>query len=106
MMTHEDQRTQCKHCTVPVDSGDTCAFCATYTPPAGLSAVSPLLAGAATQAQQAAEDAGDALSALSNDAPLTVAVDLVTAIAHMKAARRLLDKTSDRLAADAAEVAR
>lgn len=24
---------QCRHCTVPVDSGDTCAFCASYTPP-------------------------------------------------------------------------
>lgn len=24
----------CKHCTVPVDSGDTCNFCQTYVPPA------------------------------------------------------------------------
>lgn len=24
---------QCKHCTVPTDGGDTCSFCATYTPP-------------------------------------------------------------------------
>lgn len=24
---------QCKHCTVPVDCGDTCAFCRTYEPP-------------------------------------------------------------------------
>ena len=24
---------QCRHCTVPVDSGDTCTFCASYVPP-------------------------------------------------------------------------
>lgn len=26
---------QCRYCTVPVDSGDTCTFCAAYTPPGG-----------------------------------------------------------------------
>lgn len=26
-------QTECKHCTVPVDSGDVCAFCKTYQPP-------------------------------------------------------------------------
>lgn len=26
-------QTECKHCTVPVDQGDICAFCKTYTPP-------------------------------------------------------------------------
>lgn len=25
---------QCRHCTVPVDDGDTCGFCKTYVPPA------------------------------------------------------------------------
>ncbi|BBY67557.1 hypothetical protein [Mycolicibacterium helvum] len=24
---------QCQHCTVPVDRGDTCAFCLDYVPP-------------------------------------------------------------------------
>ncbi|MCT7369328.1 hypothetical protein [Mycolicibacterium llatzerense] len=26
-------QTECKHCTVPVDTGDVCTFCKTYTPP-------------------------------------------------------------------------
>lgn len=25
---------ECRHCTVPVDSGDICTFCSTYVPPA------------------------------------------------------------------------
>ena len=25
-------RTECRHCTVPVDSGDVCGFCASYRP--------------------------------------------------------------------------
>lgn len=28
------QTTECKHCTVPTDSGDVCSFCRTYVPPA------------------------------------------------------------------------
>lgn len=26
-------QTECKHCTVPVDTGDVCTFCRSYTPP-------------------------------------------------------------------------
>lgn len=33
IMTHTDQPTECKHCTVPTDCGDTCTFCRMYTPP-------------------------------------------------------------------------
>ncbi|KQH76375.1 hypothetical protein AO501_09855 [Mycobacterium gordonae] len=32
---------ECRHCTVPVDSGDTCTFCASYTPPDTAAARSP-----------------------------------------------------------------
>lgn len=33
---------ECRHCTVPVDSGDTCCtFCASYTPPDTEAARSP-----------------------------------------------------------------
>lgn len=27
------QQSDCKHCSVPTDSGDVCTFCKTYTPP-------------------------------------------------------------------------
>ncbi len=33
-LTTIDPKAACRHCTVPVDSGDVCNFCASYTPPA------------------------------------------------------------------------
>lgn len=103
MMTHEDQRTQCKHCTVPIDSGDTCAFCATYTPPA---TVSQRLDIAANKVQLLRHDLNEELQCLPAGAPLMACVDLVTALGHLKRAAVALDRATDQLEADAAEVTR
>ncbi|OHV03893.1 hypothetical protein BKN37_12755 [Mycobacterium talmoniae] len=74
------------------DGADVCAFCRTYTPPPTNAEADRLIASAYSHTQAAADDAGNALDILPEDAPLLAVVDLVTAIAHMKAARRCLDK--------------
>lgn len=53
---------QCKHCTVPVDSGDICAFCADYTVP---ETVPQQLAVLGKRAAVALDRANDTLEAAS-----------------------------------------
>lgn len=86
----------CRHCAVPTDGADECSFCQSYTPPAAYD-VRPIIVGADRNAQMAVEDCQDALGELPAAVPLTVAIDLVAAIAHIKAARRLLDRATTQL---------
>lgn len=101
-MTQPGQRAQCRSCTVPIDTGDICAFCQTYTPPTPGDA---LLAGAHCRASQSAGDLAAALAELGDETPLPAVVDIVTARAHLVAAQRLIDNAATRITA-AAEVTR
>ena len=87
---------QCRHCTVPIDSGDICAFCQSYTPPSPGDA---LLAGAHCHASQGADDLAAVLAELGDQTPLPAAVDIVTARAHLVAAQRLIDNAATRITA-------
>ncbi|WP_082963399.1 hypothetical protein [Mycolicibacterium peregrinum] len=100
MMT---QQMQCKHCTIPIDSGDTCAFCATYTPPA---TISQRLDIAVNKVDLLRHDLNEELQSLPTSVPLMACVDLVTALGHLKRAAVALDRATDQLEAAAAEVTR
>lgn len=86
--------TLCESCTVPIENGDTCTFCATYTPPT-------------TQAQQfdvlvnridlVRHDGNEILRQLPASAPLFAVVDLVTALGHLRQAAVLIDRVADAL---------
>jgi len=100
---------------VPTEGADVCTFCASYDGPpiTGSQLTGPgrrptevaaLLAGASTNARQAAEDIEDMLDALPDDAPLMAVVDAVAARAHLVVTQRLIDRAGARLIA--AEVAR
>ncbi|MEX3652383.1 hypothetical protein ABFW14_19035 [Mycolicibacterium fortuitum] len=94
---------QCKHCTVPVDSGDICAFCADYTVP---ETVPQQLAVLGNKVQLVRHDGNEVLQGLPADAPLMAVVDLVTALGHLKRAAVALDRANDTLEAASAEVTR
>ena len=96
-------QTLCKHCTVPVDSGDTCAFCATYTPAATTSQRLDVLVN---KIDLVRHDLNEELRGLPTAAPLMAVVDLVTALGHLRQAAVALDKCTDAIEADAAEVTR
>ncbi|NOP97918.1 hypothetical protein [Mycolicibacterium fortuitum] len=95
--------TECKHCTIPIDSGDTCAFCDTYTPPV---TISQRLDIAVNKVDLLRHDLNEELQGLPAGAPLMACVDLVTALGHLKRAAVALDRATDQLEADAAEVTR
>ncbi|MCV7159366.1 hypothetical protein H7J55_18015 [Mycolicibacterium brisbanense] len=92
---------QCKHCTVPTDGGDTCSFCATYTPPA---TVSQRLDVLVNRLDLLRHDGNEILRELPTDAPLFAVADLVTALGHLRQGAIAIDKASDRLEADAQAV--
>lgn len=89
--------TKCKHCTVPVDSGDTCQFCATYVPPA---TVAQQLDVAVNRIDLLRHDLNAVLGALPADAPLFACADLTTGICHLKRASVALDRAAAQLEAD------
>ncbi len=84
---------ECRHCTVPTTEGDVCAFCSSYTPP-----VDDALADAASHTGAAIAAAADALEQLPADAPLFGAVDIVSALAHLRKAVSRLDRVGRVLA--------
>lgn len=96
-------QTLCKHCTVPVDTGDTCSFCASYTPP---ETAAQRLDVAVNRVDLIRHDLNEILRELPTDAPLFAVADLVTALGHLRQGAIAIDKASDRLEADAAAVAR
>lgn len=101
MMTHHPlQGAECASCTVPVPSGDTCAFCATYTPPA---TPAQQLDVAANRIDLLRADGNEILRRLPADAPLFATVDLVRALGHLRMASILFDGVSDALEAAAVQ---
>ena len=97
-------RPRCRHCTVPVDGGgDTCAFCASYTPPA---TVAQKIDTLVNRVDIIRSDGNEILRALPADSPLFAVSDLVSALCHLRQAAVLLDRANDVLEADAAEVRR
>lgn len=99
MMAQPDQRAQCRSCTVPIDTGDICAFCQSYTPPETPCQQLDILGN---KVQLVRHDGNEILQALPADAPLMAVVDIVTALGHLKRAAVALDKATDQL--EAAEV--
>lgn len=67
-----------------------------YTPPA----VDTRLADAFCRSRQGADDLARALRELPADAPLWAAVDITAAIAHLRAAGRLVDRVAARITAE------
>lgn len=84
---------ECRHCTVPTTEGDVCAFCSSYTAP-----VDDALADAVSHTAAAIAAALDALEQLPADAPLFGAVDIVSALAHLRKAASRLDRVGRALA--------
>lgn len=85
-------QTQCQHCTVPVDSGNICAFCATYTPLATLSQrLDEIMKGI----DRLRYLGNDVLRGLPTDAPLFAVADLVTALGHLRQAAVSFDRAID-----------
>jgi len=89
---------QCRHCTVPVDSGDTCAFCSSYVPP---ETASQGLDIAVNRIDLLRIDINDALRELATDAPLFCVVDIVTALGHLRQVSVLIDRVAASLDAEA-----
>jgi hypothetical protein len=94
MMTQTVEMDQCRYCTVPTDVGDVCTFCRNYTPPPepepDRADCVAALKSAGKHARYAAEDIGDSLESLPDDAPLFACVDLVAAVRHLRKASALL----------------
>lgn len=101
MMTQPDQRAQCRSCTVPIDTGDICAFCQSYTPP---ETVPQQLDVAVNRIDLLRVDLNKILDSLPPDAPLFGCGDLTIGICHLKRASVAIDRASDQLEAAAAEV--
>ncbi|MDH6245736.1 hypothetical protein [Mycobacterium sp. OTB74] len=97
MMT---QRTQCRYCTVPTDSGDVCAFCALYVPPVPPTAAQ-VLDDAVNRVDLIRSDINAVIRDLPDTAPMFAIVDIVAALSNLRNAAVLLDKATDRLEADA-----
>lgn len=96
-------QTLCKHCTVPIDDGDTCGFCASYTPP---ETPAQRLDVAVNRVDLLRADINAVLRELPPVAPLMTVVDIVSALGHLRQAAVLIDKATDALEADAAVVTR
>ncbi|MFV8232588.1 hypothetical protein [Mycolicibacterium fortuitum] len=103
MMTHEDRRAQCPSCTVPTAGGGLCAFCESYSAPETAAQKIDTLVN---RVDIVRHDGNDILQGLPADAPLFAVTDLVVALNHLKRAAVALDKASDALEVDAAEVTR
>lgn len=96
-------QTSCTSCTVPVETGNTCAFCASYSPP---ETIAQRLDIAVNKVDLLRHDLNEALRELPADAPLFAVTDLVVALNHLKRAAVALDKATDALEADAKAVTR
>ncbi|WP_244605142.1 hypothetical protein [Mycobacterium attenuatum] len=94
---------ECGHCTVPVDDGDVCAFCATYTPPATVAQQVDVLVN---RIDLVRHDGNEILRQLPAQAPLFAVLDVVTALGHLRQAAIALDKAAAALEADAEAVTR
>lgn len=98
--------TECRHCTVPVAVGDVCDFCKSYTPPdPGLTAPQRLDA-AVNRIDLIRNDINAVIRELPDESPMFAIVDIVNALWNLRNAAVLLDKATDTLEADAAEVTR
>lgn len=95
--------TKCRHCTVPVDHGDVCTFCATYTPPVTVAQHIDVLV---KKVDLIRVDGNKVLRELPSSAPLWSVVDLVAALNHLRLAAVLLDRATDRIEADTEAVQR
>lgn len=95
--------TQCIHCTVPVETGDTCQFCATYTPP---ESPAQQLDVAVNRLDILRADLNKVLDSLPSDAPLFACADLTTGICHLKRASEKINRAAEVLEADAQAVKR
>jgi hypothetical protein len=94
--TFDSPSTECRHCTVPTEGGDVCAFCASYEAPSQFALI---LSEVRTHTRYAVEDATDSIDALPEDAPLLAVADVVAARAHLIAAQRLIEKAARSIAA-------
>lgn len=92
---------ECCHCTVPVDDGDVCGFCQSYTPP---ETAAQRIDVVVNRVDLLRADINAVLTGLPADAPLMAVVDVVTALGHLRRAAVLLDKANDALEIAAAEV--
>jgi hypothetical protein len=94
-------QTRCKHCTIPTDTGDTCAFCAEYSPPA---TAPQQLAVLVNRLDLLRHDGNEILRELPTGSPLFAVADLTIALCHLRRAAVLIDKATDTL--EAAEARR
>lgn len=95
---------QCVHCTAPLDDGDTCGFCSTYTPPETPAQRLDVLANRATLLYN---DVGLAVPALPDSASMAAVLDLVVACRHLRDASIAIGRAIENLeAADAEAVQR
>lgn len=94
--------TECKHCTIPVDSGDTCAFCADYSPPPPEPTITQRLDASVNMIDLARGDINAVMRDLPEDTSMWVIVDITNALGNLRNASVLLDKATDALEADAA----
>ncbi|MDN4521419.1 hypothetical protein QYF68_26875 [Mycolicibacterium austroafricanum] len=86
---------------MPVEDGDTCAFCMAYTPP---ETPAQQLDVAVNRVDLVRTDVNAALRTLPVDAPLFAVTDVVIALNHLRQAAVALDRASDALEADAKAV--
>lgn len=93
----------CRHCTVPVDNGDVCAFCQSYNAP---ETVAQKIDTLVNRIDIVRADGNEVLRELPADAPLFAVTDVVIALNHLRQAAVALDKASDALEADAQAVKR
>lgn len=91
--------TECKHCRVPVDTGDICAFCADYTPAADLT-VPQRLDDAVNRIDLVRGDINNVLRRLPEDAPMFAIVDITNALGNLRNASVLIDRATDTIEAD------
>jgi hypothetical protein len=93
-------QTECKHCTVPIEGDDVCAFCANYTPPTTIQQLDV----AVNRVDLLRADLNAVLDQLPAGAPLFACADLTTGICHLKRAAVALRRATDLLEADAKAV--
>lgn len=90
----------CKHCTVPVDDGEVCGFCQSYTPP---ESVAQRLDVAVNKVDLLRHDLNEILRELPDDTPLMAIVDIVTALGLLRRATVSLDKATDAIGSKSSE---
>lgn len=91
----------CRHCTVRIESGNSCDFCRTYVPPAN---TQQRLDDAINRIDLVRADLNTVIRELPGDAPMFAIVDIVNALWNLRNASVLLDKANATLeAADHAD---